>query len=253
MAQGQEIVDKQHSILLHHLHDLAESSLAKGKAVYTDFLAYDELAVFYDHRREFSYVEHHSSGRDELSERRMLCFGQPYTFPIRILKVERRDADVLTHRDYLGALMHLGVERSLIGNIYVIENEAFIEVVERIAPLIMHELQKVRHSVVKVTASALPEGLLLHTEQKQISAASERLDAVIASLYNLSREKAQQLIEAEKVILAHRKPAVSLTLKAGEVVSVRGYGKFRYGGMVRQTKKERLILLIEQYHSSSKG
>lgn len=245
-------MEKRHSILINHLHDLAEQHHATGKTICSDFLAYDEVVVFRAHKREYQYVDYHFSGRDDLSERRMICFGERTPFPITILHVTHKDDAVLTHRDYLGALMNLGIERSLIGNIYVLPEGAYIEVVDRIHELIIHELTRVKNTDVSITKTDLPEGILLQTERKEISVASERLDTVIAAVFNLSRRKAQDLIEAEKVILPLRTASSTLNLKTGDVVSVRGHGKFRYEGVVRETRKERYIVEVHLYRAAAR-
>ena len=113
-------------------------------------------------------------------------------------------ADELSHRDFLGALMNLGIKRELLGDIIVKDNCGYILCLEHIAPYICENLERVRHTSVKCEKSNLPNDLKNEPEPTEIFAASKRIDVVIAAVYNLSRNETSKLIKAEKVFVNSR-------------------------------------------------
>ncbi len=191
------------------------------------------------------------------AERRVLCFLPDYLDApsfrmqedaapevitcLQIEPVNRRFAEELTHRDYLGALMHLGIERERIGDILTEGSSAFLCVMKDNAEVICRELIRVRHT--GTVCREVPFGacsLQQQFEEREGSVASERLDAVLAMVYHLSRGRAQELIEEELVFVDGRTAfSGGYDLKTGSRVSVRGYGKFQYLGAGAQTKKGR--------------
>jgi RNA-binding protein YlmH len=158
-------------------------------------------------------------------------------------------AEKLTHRDFLGALLNLGIERSVLGDIILRDSSAFVFAKEEIAKYIVSELSRVKHTEVNVSiCDALPEGELYKTEEKTVQISSERLDAVIARIYNLSREDAQRLFAKGLVFASGREIAsTSYAPKENEKISVRGYGRFIYRGYISSSKKGKLNVLCELY------
>ena len=78
--------------------------------------------------------------------------------------------------------------------------------------------------------------------------ASERCDALLSKVYHLSRGKCIPLFQEKRVFVNSRQfENNSGTLKEGDIVSVRGFGKFVYLGVVRETKKGRVTVAIEKY------
>ena len=115
--------------------ELAERSYQKNVYVFTDFLNLSEQAVFFEQERELSYAGYTLWGGTESSERRMLRFGteellgyeEPFPITcIRIRPAAKKFAEDLNHRDFLGALMHLGIERSVLGDICLRDQEAYL-------------------------------------------------------------------------------------------------------------------------------
>ena len=150
-------------------------------------------------------------------------------------------AEKLTHRDYLGAILGLGIERSLIGDILVRDQHAWFFCLSSAADLLAHSLTQVRRTAVtaEVTAADVPE-LQPRYEPLRVNVASERLDAVIAAFAGLSRGQADKLFAAEKVFVNGRMMTDrSGRLKEGDVFSVRGFGKAVYDGIEHETRKNR--------------
>ncbi|WP_459129692.1 YlmH/Sll1252 family protein [Guggenheimella bovis] len=231
---------KNNRYLIDHLLDLAEAGL--DEPTFSNFLSLEEQQDFYENRSAFSFVEW--SFHDERFDRKMIRFGSTSDFPIERLSFSVEEP--LTHRDILGAYMHLGFERETIGNIFVDEKRGIFEVVSHMVPLVLHTMTNIKHSSVELqrTKEELPLPLF---EKTECIVASERLDNVISEVFHISRQVATELIEQGKVLVVKRREKVSLKLVEGDIVSVRGFGKFRYLGILRETKKGNPVISIERY------
>ena len=86
----------------------------------------------------------------------------------------------------------------------------------------------------------------LKCEERTVS--SERIDVLIAAVYNLSRNRAQILIDAEKVFCGGvLVKSASFLPKDGSIISVRGFGRFIFDGVLRKTKKGRDVIAVKIY------
>ena len=166
-----------------------------------------------------------------------------------ISPLARKFADELSHRDFLGALMNLGIERSTIGDIKVADAEAYLFCLDSISDHICGNLAQVKHTSVKCSLEedigALPKeepfSVNLHVP-------SLRADAVLARVCDLSREKSIELFRAGKVYINGRRcENNSRQLKSGETVNARGFGKFTLSGDPRETRKGRLAVEAEVF------
>ena len=240
---------------LRHLEDLCRRAERTGRWFYSGFLSPAEQDDFQalPASRQYSW---HFWGGIEQAERKILAAGDPGEsapdYPVTVMKispVSPRFAEELSHRDYLGALLNLGMERSLIGDILVEGKTAWVLCLHRARDVIRDELHRVRRTEVTAEETTLdcPE-LKPRLLPVTLNAASERLDAVVAAFAGLSREKAAQLISGEKVFVNSR-PVLQRDgrLKEGDILSVRGYGKAVYEGVDRTSRKGRLFLKLHRY------
>lgn len=250
-------MDKEEQLLKKRMRELAEVCYRRDIPSYTDFLNLNEQTVFHSLERELPPVRYVLTGGYDTAERRIVCFLPSYEEeavapPISILKAEpvsRRFAESLTHRDYLGALMNLGIDRGMLGDIVINEDGCFIFCLERMADYIAGELRQVRKTA--VTCSVVP-AFSCQVSQKyedvRASVASPRLDNVLAAVYHSSRSKIVPYIEGEKVFVDGRLAvSASMQLKGGEIVSVRGLGKFLFSGTENETRKGRIYVAAKKY------
>lgn len=240
------------------LEELAKKSYQNNQYTFTGFLGLSELDLYYKIEREISYVPTTFFGGTKDCERVMLRFGSEelcgYEEPFPIVCVEikplvEKFGELLNHRDYLGALMNLGIERSTLGDIIIVEKTAYLFVSEKMSDYIIENLDQVRHTHVscKVTEN-VPESTIINLKRESILVNSERIDLVIAKLYNISRSASIELFRAKKVFINGRCcENNSATLKKTDKISVRGYGKFIYQGEQYETKKGKLSVDVEVY------
>ncbi len=239
--------------------ELARRSENSAYFTFTDFLGLSELSLFESIKGEIKGIHYDAFGGAEGAERLIIRFGNPdelgydEPFPITILKIKplsEKFAEKLGHRDFLGSLLALGIERDKLGDICVRESCAYLFVhSSEIDRFIISELKKVRRTAVSVTyAEALPEGELYKTERRKIQLSSERLDAVVAKIFSLSRDEAQLLFKRGMVFVSGRVcDSQAYTPKRGEIISVRGHGRFRYLSYETLSKKGKYNAELELY------
>ena len=240
------------------LLDLAEQAERTASYTFSPFLNEAEMAVFYAIQRELPNCGCTVWGGRENADRAMIRFGSAEQlgweepFPIvcvEIAPVQKKFADALSHRDFLGALVHLGIQRTELGDILTGDKTAYLFCTENMADYICRELMTVRHTTVTCKRTeSLPEGLGVQTEPEQIQAASLRADGVISKLYRISRSECLTLFRSGKVFInGAAAENSSYLLKEGDKVSVRGSGKFRFAGVTGTTRKGNLILTVERF------
>ena len=238
--------------------ELANKSYNASIFTFTDFLGLNEQAAFAEIKKELRSIKYKAFGGAEGAERVMIRFGDEdelgyaLPFPISIIKAEpvsQKYADRLTHRDFLGAILNLGIERDVLGDIVIIDNVGYIFSKEDIAGYIADGLIKVKRTDIKaVITDTLPEGELYRTEQKTVQVSGERLDAIIAKVFSLSREDAQALFKKRLVFADGRQiDSTSYTPKENEKISVRGHGRFIYLGCQSLSKKGKMNIAVDLY------
>jgi len=245
------------------IKDLSQQSYQKGRFTFSPFLSMAEMSDFYEQcalPKSSSFALSPSGytvfGGYDGAERCMIRFGNSEElmyeepFPIVCIKispVNMKFADDLTHRDFLGCLMNLGIKRELLGDILVKKSSCYVFAEEKMAEMINREITRVKHTTVLTSICDLPE-IEITPEYKEIEVQvkSPRIDAVVAKVYKLSRSQAAELFFEKKVFVNGRiMENESHQLAVSNVVSVRGYGKFLFDKAGGTTKKGNQILGIK--------
>lgn len=248
----------EEQLLKSHLSDLAKRAYNQNIYTYSNFLSPDHLYLLDSISKDFNYIHMETYGGNELCERQIVSFGSEEefgyagTFPICVIQVRpliEKFSDSLTHRDYLGALMHLGIERELIGDIFIKEKTAYIFCIDRISQYICDELTKVKHTNVmcEITDTNIP-ALAPTLVDKEFPVTSLRLDNILATLLKCSRKESLTFFEEKRVTLNGKITGRnSILLKDGDIFSVRGHGKFIYIGSGGSTRKGKIYVHVKQY------
>ncbi len=242
-------------LLWKRLKDLAEKCYRSNVYTFSSFLSMAELDFFYRMKKELSHVDYTLFGGHEDSERQMIRFGSEemlgYTeeFPIVCIEaapILQKFADELTHRDFLGALMNLGIERTTLGDIIIYENTGYIFCTAVIAPFILDSLEQVKHTHIKCRIAEAPQEVTEpEIEVRKIQASSERIDGVVAKVCQLSRGDSLELFRQKKIFLnGIQFENNSILLKPEDVITVRGFGKFTYMGFDSISKKGKKNIII---------
>lgn len=244
--------------LKKRFEELADKAYNRNMFLFTGFLSLAEQEIFWRCCSQMPKDSFSLFGGMDDAERVMIRFGNvqelgyEQEFPIvciHMCPTQKKFAEELTHRDFLGALMNLGIERTLLGDILVQDREGWLFCNESIALFVIENLTRVRHTnIVCESMTKLPEICKRQLQMQELTVASERIDAVVSRLYNIARSVGTQLFTTDKVWVNGRlmeKP--TYVLKAEDVVSVRGFGKFVYYGTSRETRKGRLCVSVGVY------
>ncbi len=178
------------------------------------------------------------------------CLQEPELYPIKAITFTYRPQDTLCHRDFLGAVLNLGLQRSAVGDILIEPGRAVMFLSSDISDYVISQLEKVGR--VGVTLSEGYSGMLPGRGQMvecSATVASLRLDCVVGALTGKSRNGSAELISAALVTVnsvAALKP--TYTVKSGDILSLRGYGKFVITASHEQSKKGRIILRWKKYN-----
>ena len=243
--------------LLRHLEDLCRQAENRNTWRYSGFLSPAEQEDFC---RSPSWAPDFCRfwGGFETAERCILgagseaFFDEAPSWPISVVHIaplSEKYAEDLTHRDFLGAILGLGIDRSLIGDILVRDHHAYVFCLESARDLLLSSLSQVRRTSVRAEqAAADTPALSPRLQPLSLNVASERLDAVVAAFCGLSRGQSAGLFPAGKVLVNSRPAADgSVRLKSGDILSVRGFGKARYEGIDRSSRKGRLFVALQKY------
>lgn len=173
----------------------------------------------------------------------------PVHYPVTALEVRFRRSAVLTHRDVLGSLMALGIERDTIGDLLLEEGRAVLFVRTELAEHIAQQLTRIGGEGVCVATAENPQ---LPPPKPLIpissTIASPRIDCVVAVLAGCGRASAAEQISRGLVTCSGLIcTSVSQDVSPGDVITIRGEGKFRIEAIGPQTKKGRLAFRAGKY------
>lgn len=241
------------SILVAKLRDGIK--LAESRPYFIGFLDEREAVVCEDILIREHYTDYLFWGGYEEAERRLLGLFPNYlapdesVFPLSRFNFHFREADSLSHRDFLGSFMGLGVERDVIGDILVGKGTCTAFIRWEMESYFLQNIKKIGHTGVKISLNT-DEPLQLKREFVEISGvvASPRLDCLVALLCHTSREKAAAMITSGLVTINHREIlSVSERLNESDVLSVRKQGKFIIDKLGPFTSKGRLAVKCRKY------
>lgn len=229
------------------LKDLCDKS---NSPKFMGFLTAEEAAVAV---KKLVVVKHMFFGGYDGAERVMLGILPDWceepSFPLKAITFTYRECDTLSHRDFLGALIALGISRETVGDILIENGRAVAFVADDVFKFVFSQIDKVGNVGVTLTEGfAEPLPALSQKQSFSVTVASPRLDCVVASLCRISRARAVEKI-ADGLVLVNSistiKPTVSI--KANDKVTVRKKGKFEITSCDQHAKKGRIILKYDKY------
>ena len=242
--------DKQ---LIAQLNDGIGLCLTRQKPYFMPFMSERKQALLLSELKKAYFDNYLFFGGYGDSERKMLglFFDEPSEsyFPISAIEFSFRKCDKLTHRDFLGSLMSLGIERETVGDILVEDGRAVVFVKTELSDYVKSQISKVGRIGVKVSdadLSKLPQGRGF--EEKTYIVSSLRLDNIVAAVCKLSREKTRTVIMSDSACVNFEETKnVSLNLKENDVFTIRGKGKFVLKSILGTTGKGRIRISVIHY------
>ena len=243
--------DSEERLLFAKVLDKYTAARKTGTPAFTDFLDPVRAVTFLQMLKPPDYFQIVSFGGYEDAERKIIAFfpdasEDDMKFPIVPVTVtyNERFSKAPSHRDYLGAVLGLGLDRGKIGDIRLGSAGAVMYVAEEVAHFVAENLNQVGRVSVKAEAGREPDGLESTGQVKRVTVPSMRLDAVLGSALNLSRGKASVLIESEKVFVNWKVAKKTYNVAVGDAITVRGVGRVAIDALGGNTKKDRIVLEV---------
>ena len=224
-------MNKEEQLIQKRLIDLASLADRRSIVTFSDFLNLNELNIYHSSKKELSFVKCQLFGGYEYAERQMiafipdaLCYNWDYPLQcVDIKPLNDRFAEDLGHRDFLGAVLNLGIERSKIGDILITDNGALIFCHASMTEFLCKELTRIRHTM--VSCRAVTPGEIEYTpklESVKGTVASVRLDSLLSLAFGSSRSSLAGLIEGGKVFVNGKMiTSNGYKMKEKDIVSVR--------------------------------
>ena len=243
---------EEDKLTVRHILDIAVRSEQSFRPLYSTFLDDRQLAICEAALKSSWRGSYITVGGYPDAERRVIAFGindESEAYPPFEALVFNYPADSgLSHRDFLGSIMALGIKRELLGDILVGKVRTAVFVCSAALPLV-REMTKVGNCGVRITDD-FTEADIPQQEYDEIrsTVASLRLDAVISTGLRMSREKTAELIKSKGVM--HNRIMTfcpSDKVEEGDKFSIRGFGKLELSEIGGQSKKDRLFITIRKY------
>lgn len=257
-------MQKEEQLLEKRLVELSRVAYHRERITYSDFLNLNELNILHSLPKDTLFTKYFLFGGYESAERQLAAFlpdalslrveNEESLFfdaisVIKISPLHEKYSEELSHRDYLGAILNLGIERNKIGDIVLEKNFAYVFARPQMRDFLIENLDRIRHTAVMVREEEL-HGFSYSPrfEEMKGTVASVRLDSLLSLAFSSSRSKLCPLIEAGKVFVNGKLvTSNAYQPKEGDRVSVRGMGKFQYVKTMGNTKKGRVSVLIYKY------
>ena len=258
---------KETKLLEHRFIELSRIAFEREIVTYSDFLNLNDQNILHTMPKNRLYSRYVLFGGYDMAERQMAAFipealslrygvsditPKEIDYPFCAVKIEpknKRFSEDLTHRDFLGSILNLGIDRSKTGDILVTEDSALLFINKDLVSVVTEDLTRVRHTV--IDSSVINLDMINYTpdfQQIKGTVSSVRLDSLLPLAFSSSRSKLSGLIEGAKVFVNGKLiTSNGYQVKEGDLISVRGLGKFRFEEAGKITKKNRISVTIQKY------
>lgn len=238
---------EEEKIFAAHCVDDANLALNSHKTIYTNFLDIREQKIA-ESAAGFVKIDRKLFGGFNNAFRVMCAFGEEENFPIDCIKISFREEFPIAHRDILGTIMSLNIDRNVVGDILVDTSCAYIFIKNQFTDMVINEVSKIKNVGVKCEKVINPVLPKIQTKEVSIIVSSPRLDSIVSELSKMSREKSANLIRGQKIFVdgkAMDNP--SYNVKEEQYISIRGVGKFKYLGANGKTRSNRDKITLEMF------
>lgn len=250
-------MNKDELLLQKRLIDLSNVADRRNIVTFSDFLNLNELNILHSTPKNLFHCGYRTFGGYDLAERQMVAFlpdalYYEYFYPLQALRIclsAPKFAEKLTHRDYLGSILSLGIERSKIGDILPDEKGCIVFCHETMTDYLIENLIKIKHTMVTVSKEE-EQNIKYEPDLENIKGTvpSVRLDTVLSVAYPLSRSRLTSYIEGGQVFVNGKLITNNgFHLKEGDIISVRHMGRIVYNGILSETRKGRYYISVGKY------
>lgn len=221
--------------------------------VFTNFLSPEEQIILRDVCFSEGLLLNLCGGKGEFERALGVISSYEFygEFPLSVVKITGNfKFEKLNHRDYLGSVLALGIKREKIGDINVFDDGAEIILSSDIADYVLNNLEKIKHTSIKRAIIDINDSRekIQEYKEKRVNVASLRLDSVVGAAINMSRSKAVDIIRGGDVKLNHFPMQESAhKVNPNDIISVKGFGRYKIDEITGLTKKDRITIIIKQY------
>ena len=244
----------EEKLFFRRVKELAYAAQSSGMPRHTAFLSDRQQVLARAALSSAGCADYHFDGGYPEAERAILCLhgdapktGAPQFGCLLVEATERHNA--LTHRDYLGAFLSLGIKRECIGDILPCSAGAYVFLLDTVVPLLCEELCRVGRCAVRVRRAQAQE-LPAQTQRplRKASIASLRLDALLAAMLHISRADAAGLVKSGAVEINHvLAESLHAEVYENDMFSIRGFGKYHLSEIGPQSRKGRIFFFFFEY------
>ncbi len=260
MFNKQEIIknisDHEAKIFLAKGLDRAFTAFKKQKMQFSDFSDPVKAVLLKNTAVKYIDVKAELFGGYDGAERALVCFlpeyGERIDPPVAyvLIKYNEKFASKPGHRDILGSVLGLGLDRGKIGDIVLTDSGAVAVVMKDVADFIAVNLEQAGHTRVSAEVIKSIEPYIKNDNIKETdkTVASMRLDAVVSCCFNISRGKACDYIKGGKVFINWAPcETAAKTVEEGSVITVRGLGRVKLINILGKTKRDKIIIRFVKF------
>ena len=254
---------QEDKILLAQALDKIEFCTKRNKIESTQFLDMYQISLIEEFLKKINFKNYILFGGFEEAERKILIvYPENYTIQmleknydklIKIVRVKLPDDEKgkLSHRNYLGGIVKLGIKREMVGDIIVAQDGADILTISEFAETLSKELTSLtrfENSIITVENVEKLKKQEIKIEEVKIIVPSLRLDNIVSDLAKTSRSKAVQIIAGERVFVnGKNETKVSKQIKPKDIITIRGKGRFIIKEFTGTTRSGRTVVLVDKY------
>ena len=251
----------EEKLLIARIEDKIEFCKLKNKIVNTDFLQLSEISIAKKILCERKLTNYFFFGGRENADRSILViYPEKLTEEmarknisniLEIVRISLPNDLSFEHREYLSGIMKLGIKREKFGDIVVREKSADIVVLKDISNYLLNglkELTRFRKAKIECLNIFEIENVETKFEEFTIIVSSIRLDNFVSELAKCSRSKAEEIINEQRVFInSEIQDKNSKKINLGDIITIRGKGKFIFDAIDHETKNGRIVIKIKKY------
>ena len=254
---------QEDKILLAQILDKIEFSMQREKLEYTDFLDMYQISLVKSFMKKIDFENYVLYGGFENAERNVLVIypdkynanmiEKNYSKIIKVIRIILNDEEKgkYSHRNYLGGIVKVGMKREKVGDILVSEDGADILVKDEAADTLKQELgtlTRFENSKIEIVDLQDLRQQEIKVEELSIIVPSLRLDNFVSDFAKTSRSKASQIIDSERVFInGQNETKASKQVKLGDIITIRGKGRFVVKEFAGTTRSGRTVVKVEKY------
>lgn len=244
------IEDKSMLLDIYNKAILAEKT---GKQLFSSYFCTNNICKVSHELADFLNLKIDTFGVFKDAERKVIGFNvyDVEDFPLILAKISYNSKFInLKHKDFLGSLTSLGIKREKMGDLILKQDNCYVPIYEDLYEYVNMNLNHIakapcRIENVHLKTQVIPE---FNFEEKCIIVSSNRVDSIVASLCNISRNRALNLIESSKVFVDYDEVnSKNKEIHKDSIITIRGYGKFKMDSLVGETAKGRIKILFKKF------